>query len=128
MTDEDVYNFVVQEFPAIAGDIALTVYGSKKFTSPFGLSDKVSGKVGKVLGLSGLSAAGAAGGDFLRLTAGLAMDAHDRDFDEILKESGMIGAWAFGGTAVISGAAQTIPKIWKMITGKDAPPDRDWET
>ena len=122
MTDEDVYNFVVQEFPAIAGDIALTVYGSKKFTSPFGLSDKVSGKVGKVLGLSGLSAAGAAGGDFLRLTAGLAMDAHDRDFDEILKESGMIGAWAFGGTAVISGAAQTIPKIWKMITGKDVPP------
>ena len=122
MTDEDVYNFVVQEFPAIAGDIALTVYGSKKFTSPFGLSDKLGGKVGKVLGLSGLSAAGAAGGDFLRLTAGAAMGAHDRDFNEILKESGMIGAWAFGGTAVISGAAQTIPKIWKMITGKDVPP------
>ncbi len=122
VTAEDTYNFLVQEFPAIAGDIALTVYGSKKFTSPFGLSDKVGGKVGKVLGLSGLSAAGAAGGDFLRLTAGLAMDAHDRDFDEILKESGMIGAFAFGGTALISGAAQTIPKVWKMITGKDVPP------
>ena len=50
------------------------------------------------------------------------MDAHDRDFDEILKESGMIGAFAFGGTALISGAAQTIPKVWKMITGKDVPP------
>ena len=122
VTSEDTYNFLVQEFPAIAGDIALTVYGSKKFTSPFGLSDKLGGKAGKVLGLSGLSAAGAAGGDFLRLTAGLAMDAHDRSFDDILKESGMIGAWAFGGTAVISGAAQVIPKVWKMITGKDVPP------
>ena len=122
VTAEDTYNFLVQEFPALAGDIALTFYGSKKFTSPFGLDDKVSKKVGKVLGLSGLSAAGAAGGDFLRLSAGVLMGAHDRDFDDILKESGMIGAWAFGGTALISGSAQVIPKVWKMITGKDVPP------
>jgi len=122
VTAEDTYNFLLQEFPAIAGDIGLTVYGSKKFTSPFGLSDKLGGKIGKVLGLSGLSAAGAAGGDFLRLSAGAAMGAHDRDFDDILKESGMIGAWAFGGTALISGSAQVIPKVWKMITGKDVPP------
>ena len=122
VTSEDTYNFLVQEFPALAGDVGLTVYGSKKFTSPFGLSDKLGGKVGKVLGLSGLSAAGAAGGDFIRLTAGSAMGAHDRDFDDILKESGMIGAWAFGGTAVISGASTVIPKVWKMVTGKDVPP------
>ena len=122
VTAEDTYNFLVQEFPALAGDVGLTVYGSKKFTSPFGLSDKLGGKVGKVLGLSGLSAAGAAGGDFIRLTAGSAMGAHDRDFDDILKESGMIGAWAFGGTAVISGASTVIPKVWKMVTGKDVPP------
>ena len=50
------------------------------------------------------------------------MGAHDRDFDDILKESGMIGAWAFGGTAVISGASTVIPKVWKMVTGKDVPP------
>ena len=122
VTAEDTYNFLVQEFPAIAGDIGLTVYGSKKFTSPFGLSDKLGGKVGKVLGLSGLSSAGAAGGDFIRLSAGVAMEAHNRSFDDILKESGMIGAMAFGGTAVISGAATVVPKVWKMLTGKDVPP------
>ena len=122
VTKEDTFNFIVQEFPALAGDIALTVWGSKKFTKSTGLDDKLYKKAGKVLGLSGLAAAGAAGGDFLRLTAGLQMGAHDRDFDEILRESGMIGAFAFGGTAVISTGAQLIPKVWKMMTGKDVPP------
>ena len=121
VTAEDTYNFLIQEAPAIAGDIALTLYGAKKFTGPTGLTGKVYEKGGKVLGLSGLSAAGAAGGDFLRLTAGYAAGAHDRDLMDILEESGMIGAWAFGGTAVISTASHVIPKVWRMITGKDVP-------
>ena len=127
ITAEDTYKFLINEVPAIAGDIALTVYGAKKFEPLLrGAATKDPGlirRAGQVLGISGLSAVGAAGGDFLRLTAGQVAGAHDRDFMDILKESGMIGSLAFAGTAAISTAVNIVPKIWRNITGKDVPPE-----
>ena len=123
LTAEDTYKFLVNEVPAIAGDIGLLVYGGKKFGAGTGLYGNLPTRGAKVLGLSGLSAAGAAGGDFLRLTAGYVMNAHDREFMDIMKESGMIGALAFGGTAVISSATHLIPAVWQSLTGKKVPPE-----
>ena len=51
------------------------------------------------------------------------MGAHDRDPDEMLKESGVIGAWAFAGTAGISLSAAAIKKAWASITKTDIPPE-----
>ena len=127
VTAEDTYKFLINEVPAIAGDIALTVYGAKKFEPLLkGAANVAPGlfrRSGQVLGISGLSAVGAAGGDFLRLSAGLVAGAHDRDFMDILKETGMIGALAFAGTATIGIATNIIPKMWRNITGKDVPPE-----
>jgi len=121
LTDEDIYDFLLQEFPAAAGDIVLTAYGYQKFGTPLGLTGSVVAQSAKVLGMSGLSAVGAAGGDFLRLTAGKAMGAHDRTMDEILTETGMIAALAFAGTGTIDIAQRVLPKAWRLITGKDVP-------
>ena len=121
LTAEDTYKFLVNEVPAIAGDIGLLVYGGKKFGAGTGLYGNLPTRGAKVLGLSGLSSAGAAGGDFLRLTAGYMMNAHDREFMDIMKESGMIGALAFGGTAVISTASHVIPGIWQSLTNSKVP-------
>jgi len=120
--EEDVYNFLLQEFPAAAGDIALTIYGASKFSSPTGITGTIFAQAAKTLTMSGLAAVGAAGGDFLRLTAGKVIGAHDRDLMEILKESGMIGAWAFAGTGTIDLAQRAIPKVWRLMTGTDVPP------
>jgi hypothetical protein len=129
VSEEDLFNFIIQEVPALGAELYLTLYGTKKVEAGatglkglFRASDeRIVGKGKKILGLSALAAAGATGGDFVRLSVGNALGSHDRDFDDIMKESGLIGAITFGGTAVINTAAQVIPKIWKMITGKDVP-------
>jgi len=121
ITSEDTYNFIAQEFPSLALDTGLVLYYTRK-GGPLRMSGPTLRSKGKkILGLSALSGAGAAGGDFIRLTTGKVLGSHDRDFDDIIKESGMIGAMSFGGTALISTGAQLIPKIWYMITGKDVP-------
>ena len=124
VTPSDTYEFIVQEFPAIAADIGLTVYGSKKF-EPFltGIKGTGAAKRGlyEIPAMSGLAATGAAGGDFLRLLVGKQMGAHDRDFGDMLKESGMIGAMAFGGTLVIGAVAKALPALYRKIMGEDVP-------
>ena len=124
-TSEDVYNFLVQEAPAIAGDIGLTVWAARKMTPAGAASAPVESlfkKAAKTLGLSGAAALGATTGDWLRLVAGYQMGAHDMDPDEMLKEAGVVGAWAFAGTAVIGLSADAIIKAWKLITKTDVPP------
>ena len=128
VTVDDTAQFLAQEFPAIAGDIVTTIYGGKKFG--FGKTGPTGGlvtKLGKVLGLSGASAIGAASGDYMRLLAGKELGYHDLDEVEMLKEAGVIGAWAFGGTAVITVSARAITKLWKGITGKQDVPDAIYE-
>jgi len=121
-TGSDIPEFLVQEFPAIAGDIALTVYGSKKFEPlATGIGKTPLGRFTELAKLSGLSATGAAGGDFVRLLIGSELGAHDRDFSAMLKESGMIGALTFGGTLAVTAAMKGIPSIYRKITGEDVP-------
>ena len=123
-TASDTYEFLVQEFPALATDIALTVYGMKKYEPLMtGVGVGVLDRSKQMLKLSGLSGVGAAGGDFLRLLAGLEMGAHDRSFDEILVESGMMGALAMGGTFLVGSATKLLPSIYRKITGEDVPQD-----
>ena len=120
-TAEDTYNLILQEFPALAGDIALTVYGARKFTPQGLLSGTFTKKAKQVLGISGLSGVGATGGDLVRLLAGSALGAHDRDIMDMIEESGIIGAMAFAGTGVVSTASYVIPKLVRMFLGKDVP-------
>ena len=122
VTVDDTAQFLGQEFPPIAGDIVATVYGGKKFG--FGKTGPAGGlvtKTGKVLGLSGASAIGAAGGDLARLYAGKKLGYHDLNEIEMLKEAGVIGAWAFGGTAAITLSSRAILKLYKGVFSKDAP-------
>ena len=122
VTSEDIYKFLIQEAPAISGDIALTVYGAGKLSTPRGMTGGLIGKTGKLLGMSGLSALGATGGDYLRLIAGKKAGAHDRSDTEMLKESGLVGAMSFAGTAAIGLATATIRKIYKSVFNQDVPP------
>tara|TARA_R110001599_G_scaffold188468_1_gene382974 strand:+ start:597 stop:4013 length:3417 start_codon:yes stop_codon:yes gene_type:complete len=122
ITAEDTYKLLTQEAPALVGDIGVTAYAAYKLSTPAGLAGGILAKGGKVLALSGAAAIGAAGGDFLRLLAGYQMGAHDLEPAEMLKEAGVIGAWAFAGTAGISLSSQAIMKVWKMVTKTDVPP------
>ena len=127
ITSTDVSRILMQEAPAIVGDIGLTLYASSKWSTPTGLSGTILGKGLKILGLSGASGLGAAGFDYIRLLAGYAEGAHDLDPGELIKEAGVTGAWAFGGTAVISASAAFITKAWRAVTGTDVPTEM-WET
>jgi|TARA_Y100000310_G_scaffold343194_1_gene449738 hypothetical protein len=121
LTAEDTYKFIVNEVPAIAADIALMVSGGKRFGVAAGLTGNVWQRGKSILKLSGLGAAGATGGDFLRLSIGRRIGAHDRGMMSVLKESGMIGALSFAGTSAISIATNLLPKLWRMAAGTDVP-------
>ena len=137
LTEEDVGKLVLNELPALAGDIFLLMYGPKgankvleqlktskripELMGKLGTTGNVGAKLGKITGMGGLSAFGAAGGDMVRLMLGTAKGSHDLGFMEILKEAGITGAFAFAGTTVISAAATFIPALWKMITNRAIP-------
>ena len=130
---QDVKEFAAKESPTIVGDLLFTIGGSKgldkvvkgkrfsksrlknatdKWAKEMNYIDPgVTKRMLQIGGMSLLSATGAAGGDFLRLTAGKEKGYHDRTFDEVLKESALIGALAFAGTATVTMAIKTIPSI-----------------
>ena len=135
LTDEDTLDFILQEMPSLVGDIVLTnaatrgatMFGKKVFPA---LEPLISGKfpgplksAGQVLTISGMAAAGATGGELIRLMVGAspAVNAHDRDLVEMMKDSGFMGALSFAGTAAISTAMKTIPVIYQKIFGKSVP-------
>tara|TARA_R110000772_G_scaffold10854_2_gene34360 strand:+ start:1509 stop:4991 length:3483 start_codon:yes stop_codon:yes gene_type:complete len=136
LTDEDTLDFILQEMPSLVGDILLTnvatkgavLFGKKVFPA---LEPLLSGKTPgpfkrgtEVLTIAGMAAAGATGGELIRLMVGAssAVNAHDRDITEMMKEAGFIGALSFAGTAAISTAMKTIPVIYQKIFGKSVPP------
>ena len=137
ITEEDIGKLVLNEVPALAGDIFLMLYGPKgankvleKLGAPvrvpelmgkYGVSGNLATKAGKIAGLSGLSAFGAAGGDMIRLMLGTAKGSHDLSLMEILEESAMTGAFSFLGTGAVTTAVEAIPFLWKAITGKLIP-------
>ena len=119
---EDIGVFLAQEGPALLGEIAATRYLGKKVSpGKRGYTGNMFERGGKITLLGALTGAGAAGGDFLRLALGAKLGAHDRDFTEVMKESGVTGLWAMGGTAVISSLAMALPSVWTTLTGKNVP-------
>ena len=124
LTAQDIYSVLVQESPSLVTDVGLTIFGTKKFEPFYSLLPAGLVKRGaQILGMSSLSAAGAAGGDFLRLAAGNKLGYNDIGLMEALDESAMIGAMALMTTAGVSTAANVIPKAWRLATGKDVPPE-----
>ena len=137
VTEEDIGKLLLNEVPALAGDILAVFYGpkginkvleklptSKRFPElmgKLGMTGNVFQKTGKVTALGGLAAMGATGGDALRLMIGNAKGANNLSMMEILEESALTGAFAFAGTTVVSGAATAFPALWKMITNKAIP-------
>ena len=139
---QDIIAFGKKEGPAIAADIGLTVAGTKGFdkvlkgskfkTLKTGsqawaremayLDPAVLGRLKDIGVMSFLSATGAAGGDFVRMSVGKGLGYVDRDFSELLSESAMIGALSFAGTAAITSAIKFIPSVWKRFTGQEVPP------
>ena len=124
LTAQDIYSVLIQESPSLAADVGLTIFGTKKLEPFYTLLPAGLVKRGaQILGMSSLSAAGAAGGDFLRLAAGNKLGYNDIGLMEALDESAMIGAMALMTTAGVSTAANVIPKAWRLATGKDVPPE-----
>ena len=124
LTAQDIYSTLIQETPSLAADLGLTIFGAKKLEPFYTLAPTGVVKRGaQILGLSTLSAVGAAGGDFLRLATGNKLGYNDIGLMEALDESAMIGAMALISTAGVTTAANIIPKAWRLITGKDVPPE-----
>ena len=144
----DIGEGIITEGPAAIGDAITTIFGAKgagrvlkkaeqanipilrslakfKGLEPLFNNKTSPGLIGRTLqklGLSGFSAAGAATGDFTRIWAGKVIGAHDMDMTDMLKESGVTGLWAMGGTFVISSTADIFMKIMRLTTG-DVPPE-----
>jgi len=135
LTAQDTLDFILQEAPSLIGDLTLLkvgTMGAKVFGKTYkGLEPFLSGKapgplkrVTEVLTMSGLAAAGATGGDLIRLMVGASspINAHDRDIVEMMKEAGTMGALSFAGTAAISTAMKVIPALYQKIFNKSIPP------
>jgi hypothetical protein len=122
LTAQDIHSMIVQEFPSVAGDIALTYYGTKKFEPFFsGQKSGILRKGGQILGMSGLSSLGAAGGDFIRLAYGRGKGYNDYDMVEAMEEAGVVGAMTMGTTTAMTTAMKLFPKIWRFLSGKAVP-------
>ena len=135
ITAQDFENFGRQEGPSIVGDILLTIAGTGKYDKvykgskylPQMVIDKVNPgiirRIGQTFNMSWLSAAGATGGDFMRLLKGKGFGYHDRDMMDMMKESGLIGSLSFLGTFAITSFIKGIPALYYRATGKNVPPD-----
>ena len=134
ITAQDFENFGRQEGPSIAGDILLTIAGTKGIDRVFKGSkflpqmivDKVDPgimrRIGQTFNMSFLSATGATGGDFIRLLEGKGFGYHDRDMMDMMKESGLIGSLTFLGTFAITSFIKGIPALYYRATGQNIPP------
>ncbi len=115
----DVSSVIGREFPALAGDITGTLalgvrgLGSKGLLAALGNAFKVGFGSG----------VGAAGGDAARLLAGKELGYNDLTLEEIMRESGMTGAFALAGTAGVTIALSTLGGAYRSIMGKQVAPD-----
>ena len=116
---------VAQEAPSASLDVGATLWTAKKFAGPpgvvTGVATTITGKILQGLGLSGAAAIGATTGDLIRLMVGKKFDAHTLTWTEMAREAGIMGAWAFGGTAAVTLSTRAIVKAYKMIFNKDVP-------
>ena len=121
---EDVLKGIVQEGPAIAFDIGFTL-------AQYGIQPAGKAKVPKsilenfkrIMGLSATASAGTVTGDWARIILGDISGSHDLTLEEQLKEAGMMGLLAFGGTAAITTVGKTFPAIYESLKGTRIPPE-----
>ena len=116
LTADDVYKTIIQEGPAVAGDIAFTIGAA-----PAGGSKSIAQGILNITKLAGASSTGAVVGDMTRLLFGAAQGRNNLTADEIFKEAGTTGLFAFGGTAAINTVMRIFPVIYKGLAGTAVP-------
>jgi len=115
---DDVRQFAIQESFPIGGDILGTLA-----TSPSSASRGVFSAVGQIAKMSLGSGLGATFGDALRLTIGSERGLNEMTPEQILRESGVTGAYAVGGTAVVTSFLKVFPALYRTATGTQVPAD-----
>ena len=123
VTPEDWAEYVSREIPALAAELAITGSIMKKQAAKVRYYRKPWTAVkewGSYATQTGL-AAGAA--DFARLTAGAAMYETDPDFDDLMKEAGLISAYVTGGNAAATAIFAGTVATYRFLMGK---PPKGW--
>ena len=121
---EDLLKGIVQEGPAIVGDIGLTLglYGLQP-TGKAKIPKTIFDNFKRIMGLSATASLGTVTGDWARIVLGSVNGSHDLTLEEQLKEAGMMGLLAFGGTAAITTVGKTFPAIYESLKGTRIPPE-----
>ena len=118
VTAEDWAEYVSREVPALAAELAVTGSIMKKqaakirYYRPPWTAVKEWGAYAAQTGL----AAGA--GDFARLAAGAALYDTDPNYDDLMKEAGLISAYVMGGNAAATAIFAGTVATYRFITGK----------
>ena len=118
LTRDDIRKTFFQEGPAIVGDILGTVG-----TMPKTASKSIFGGLGTIALTAAGSGAGATAGDAVRLIIGSEAGLNNLTIEEIAKQSGMTGAVAFGGTAVVNSLMKILPALYRTAAGTQVPAD-----
>jgi hypothetical protein len=119
----DIPDFLHTEGLPIIGELIAMRFGRGGAQRIFA-KQSMPGGVGKLLEWAGTATSagfGAALGDLLRLSAGKQMGAHDREWGEIFRESGMSGLLATAGVGVIDGIMRGIPLLKDLFRGSVLP-------
>ena len=118
LTRDDIRQFVIQESFPIGGDILGTIR-----TSPKTASKGLISAIGQIAKMSLGSGLGATFGDAVRLTIGSERGLNEMEPEQILRESGVTGAYAVGGTAVVTSFLKVFPALYRAATGELVPAD-----
>jgi hypothetical protein len=126
----DMAEFVLQEAPLIAADVALGTKGLNFAKDDIlkAMADDVKypklKKLGDNVAFNVLLGGGVAATRFTQLAGGIAAGVHNRDLVDIAQEAGLIGLIAAGGNTLIAGFMEGIPAVYRGITGKAAPTEQ----
>jgi hypothetical protein len=118
VTGGDYAEYVTREVPALAAELAITKRIMGKQAAKIRYYKKPWAAVKEWGNYAAQTGLAAAAGDFTRALAGAKIYDTEPAFDELFKESALIGAYATGGnaaaTAIFKGAVAT----YRFITGR----------
>ena len=116
---EDVWSIFLREAPAVIGDITgVAVAGFS------GLGARsIPNALLQLLKASGGAGLGAASMDAARLLIGKEGGFNDLETSTILKESGLTGLLALGGTAAVGTIMSVLPTAYRVLSGKQVSTD-----
>ena len=122
LTGLDVAEFVAQEGPTFAGEVVGfkgAGYFRDDFLKAIPKGSGIAGKIRDSVGFNLIIGGGAAGANFLQRMVGLSYGAHNRSVTDMMKESGLMGIFAYAGNQTIDLVLNGLPKIYRAIVGKD---------